>query len=180
LTLIKQRLARPQDILFVYGGVVFLVFSWAFRGFFDQLTSLRLYHSVGEIMAVFSYLMAFALLESLVFTGGLILLGFILPQKWLKEGFAYKGFLATLVAAIAMIFLHYYLFSLHYATPPMQVIYEGFGIGVAVLIFLIWISQNFPKVQNFLLALVERLQVFSYLYIPLGLIGLVVVILRNI
>jgi hypothetical protein len=173
------RFAHRQDILYVYGGVVFLVFSWAIRGFLYQVSSLWLYHSVDEIFGVFSYVMAFALLESLTLMSALILMGFILPRKWFREGFAYKGFLTVLVTAIAMISLHYYLSSLHYARPPMRVIYLGFGVTVALLIFFIWVSQNFPKVQNFLLSLEERLQVFSYLYIPLGIIGLAVVFLRN-
>lgn len=176
---IRERLPHRVEILYVFGGVIFVIYSWSIRGFLYQLSSLRLYHTLGEIFGVFAYLMAFALLESLVLMAGLIAIGFILPAKWFREGFAYKGFITTLVAGIAMIQLHDYLFSLNYAMPPMNVIYLGTAITIFGLISLIWIFQSFPQLQRFLLALQERLHIFTYLYIPLGILGLTVVVLRN-
>ena len=81
MTLFRERLPSKKDILYVYGGVVFVIYSWAIRGFLYQLSSLRLYHTFGEILATFSYLMAFALIEILIIMSGLIMSGFILPQK---------------------------------------------------------------------------------------------------
>jgi hypothetical protein len=156
-----------------------MIYSWSIRGFLYQLSSLRLYHTLGEIFAVFSYLMAFALVECLVMMCGLIVMGFILPGKWLREGFVYKGFITTLVAGIALIKLHSYLFSLNYTMPPMNIIYLGAGGVIVLLISLILVFQNIPRLQNFLLAFQERLQIFVYFYIPLGVLGLLVVVLRN-
>ena len=179
MTTFRDRLPQRWEILYVFGGVIFVIYSWSIRGFLYQLSSLRLYHPLVEIFGVFSYLMAFALLESLIIITGLVLIGFILPGKWFKEGFAYKGFITTLVTGIALIKLHFYLFSLNYAMPPMNVIYLGTAITIFGLISLIWIFQSFPQLQRFLLALQERLQIFTYLYIPLGILGLTVVVLRN-
>jgi hypothetical protein len=109
----------------------------------------------------------------------LIIAGIILPRKWFREGFAYKGFVTVLVAGIAMITLHYYLFSLNYEIPPMEVIYLGLGITMILLISLLWVFQNMPQLQTFSLAVQERLQIFMYFYLPLGLVGLAVVVLRN-
>lgn len=165
--------------MYVFGGVVFLIYSWAIRGFLYQVSSLRLYHTLGEIFAVFSYLMAFALLESLIIMGFLILAGLILPRKWFREGFAYKGFITILVAGIAVIRLHYYLFSLNYALPPINEIYLGVAITVTLLISFVLLFQSMPKLQKYLLLVQERLQIFIYFYIPLGILGLAVVLLRN-
>jgi len=177
---LRGRLPHQKEILYVFGGVVFAIYTWAIRGFLYQLSSLRLYHTLGEIFAIFSYLMAFALIESLIVMSGLVLVGFTLPRKWFREGFAYKGFITTLVAGIAMITLQYYLFSLNYEIPPMKVIYLGFGITTILLISLIWVFQNRPQLQKFLLAVQERLQIFIYFYVPLGIVGLAVVAFRNI
>jgi hypothetical protein len=179
MTIIRERLPHHKDILYVYGGVIFAIYSWAIRGFLMQLSSLRLYHTFGEILAIFAYVMAFALIESLVLMSSLIIAGIILPGKWFREGFAYKGFVAVLVAGIAMIILHYYLYSLNYQIPAMAVIYLGLGITMILLISLLWVFQNKPQLQTFSLAVQERLQIFIYFYIPLGLVGLAVVVLRN-
>ena len=179
MTIFRERLPHQKEILYVYGGVVFAIYSWAIRGFLYQLSSLRLYHTLGEILAIFAYLMAFALIESLIIMSSLIIAGFILPRKWFREGFVYKGFITTLVAGIAMITLQYYLFSLNYEIPPRKVIYLGLGITIILLMALIWVFQNKPQLQKFLLAVQDRLQIFIYFYIPLGVVGLTVVVLRN-
>jgi hypothetical protein len=179
MTIFRERLPQRKDILYVYGGVVFAIYSWAIRGFLMQLSSLRLYHTLGEIVAIFAYVMAFALIESLVLMSSLIIAGIILPGKWFREGFAYKGFVTVLVAGIAMITLQSYLFSLNYEIPPMEVIYLGLGITLILLISLLWSFQNMPQLQTFSLAVQERLHIFIYFYIPLGLVGLAVVVLRN-
>ncbi len=130
-------------------------------------------------MAVFSYLMAFALVESLILIGGLVLLGFILPRSWFREGFAYKGFLTLVVTGIAMIRLHYYLYAFDQAIPPVNGIYLGTGITIVLLIFLLWVFHKIPRLQKLLLALQERLQIFIFIYVPVGVAGLAVVLLRN-
>jgi hypothetical protein len=179
LTTFRERIPQRRESLYVFGAVVFVIYSWAIRGFLYQLSSLRLYHTVGEIFAIFSYLMAIALIESLIIMSGLILMGVILPGKWFREGFAYKGFITILVAAIAMIRLHYYLFSLNGGMPSMNIIYLSAGVTLVLLILLICVFQKTPQLQTFLLAVQERMQIFIYFYIPLGIIGLTVVVLRN-
>lgn len=179
MEIFRNRIPLWQETMYVFGGVVFIVYSWAIQGFLYQLSSLILYHQILDIISVLFYLMAFALLESLLVMGGLVLIGFILPRKWFSEGFAYKGFLTTLVAGIAMIELQSYLYSLNYYMPPMNVIYLGLGIALLTLIALILLFQKVPRLRKILLALEERLQIFIYLYVPLGIAGLLVVLFRN-
>lgn len=179
MTIFRERIPGQEDIFYVFGGIVFGVYSWAIRGFLYQVSSLRLYHTLGEILAIFAYVMAYALLESLVIMAFLILVGFSLPGKWFREGFAYKGFITTVVTGAAMIILHYYLHSLNYELPSMRLIYLGMGITMILLVSLLWFIQNRPPLQKVLLAAQERLQIFVYFYIPLGILGLAVVLLRN-
>ncbi|MBI3153655.1 MAG: hypothetical protein HYZ21_16100 [Chloroflexi bacterium] len=179
LHVLASRLPGWREIPFVFGGVVFAIYGWAVRGFLYQVSSLYLYHTLGEIFNVFFYLMAFALLESLFVMGALILAAFILPGKWFKEGFIYKGFIAAWVGSIAMIRLEYYLFSLNYAVPSMSVLYGGMGIALLVLLVLLLLFQNILRLQRFLLMVEERMQIFTYLYIPLGILSLILVLLRT-
>lgn len=178
-----DRFPHRQDIAYVFSGVVFIVYAWAIRGFFFQFSSLRLYHNLGDILAVFCYLMAFALLESLLIFGILLLIGFLLPQRWFKEGFAVKGFLAILVASSLMIKLQSYLYSQQtndYQMPSSTTISGGAVVGFFLLLLLILLVQKVTWVRNLLLAFEERLQVFLYVFIPLGILGFIVVFLRNI
>jgi hypothetical protein len=180
LLIIRNRLPARQDFLYVFGSVVFAVYSWSMRGFLYQLSSLILYYNLWQIIAVLFYLLAYALLESMIFAGSLVLAGFLLPQKWLREGFAYKGFLTTLVLGLAMIKLQDYLYALNYELPDMKILGWGLGIVTVILVALFLLFQNAPLLQKILLVIEERLQIFIYLYVPLGIAGLVVVMLRNI
>jgi hypothetical protein len=178
-----ERFPHLQDVNYVFGGVVFLVYAWAVRGFFYQFSSLRLYHTLGDIIAVFCYLMAFALLESLLVMGVLVLVAFILPHGWFRDGFAIKGFLAVLVAGSGMTLLQKYLFFQQlndYQMPSPSTLSAGALIGFISLLILIFFSQKVTWVRNLLFAVVERLQIFLYVFIPLGLLGFIVVFLRNI
>ena len=175
-----SRLPARRDVVYVFSAVVFAVYSWSIRGFLFQLSSLILYYNIWQIIAVLFYLMAFALLESTAFTGTLALAGFLLPQKWFRDGFAYKGFLATLVIGLAMIKLQSYLYVLNYGLPDIGILGWGVGITLVALVALFFLFQNVSLLQKFLLNVEERLQVFIYLYVPLGIAGLLVILLRNI
>jgi hypothetical protein len=178
-----DRFPHRQDVAYVFSGVVFIVYAWAVRGFLYQFSSLRLYHNIGDILAVFCYLMAFALLESLLITGILLLIGFILPRRWLREGFAVKGFLAVLVSGSAMVMLQKYLYSQQtndYQMPSSTTLYSGALIGFILLLILIILVQKVTVVRNLLLAFEERLQVFLYVFVPLGILGFIVIFLRNV
>jgi hypothetical protein len=180
LLILRNRLPTRQEVVYVFGAVVFAVYSWSIRGFLFQLSSLILYYNSWQIIAVLFYLMAFALLESMAFTGSLALMGFFLPQKWFRVGFAYKGFLATLVIGLAMIKLQSYLYILNYELPDIGVLGWGLGITLSILVALFLLVQKVPPLQKILLDVEERLQIFIYFYVPLGIAGLLVVLLRNI
>lgn len=176
---LRSHIPHWQDTVYVFGGVIFIIYSWSVRGFLYQLPSLILYHQMLDIISILFYLMAFALLESLLVMGGLILLGFILPRKWFVEGFAYKGFLTILVTGISMIVLQNYLYSLNYEIPSINIVYLGLAVTFIALIMLILLFQKVSNLQKILLIVEERLQIFIYLYVPLGIAGILVVFFRN-
>jgi hypothetical protein len=175
----RGRIPHRQEILYVFGGIIFVIFSWSIRGFLYQIPALLLYYRLLDIISVLFYLLAFALFESLLILAGLILIGVILPRKWFLEGFAYKGFLSFLVASFAMTRLQDYLFLLDYSAPPMNIIYLGTAVVLIIIVALILLFQKVAWLQKTLLFLEERLQIFIYLYVPLGVIGVLVIVFRN-
>lgn len=172
----KSRLPSRQDAFVVLGVIVFAVFSWSIRGFFFIFPSIVLRYAAGEIFAIFSYMETFALLESLLFLGGLIVLSAVLPKTWLRDGFSYKGFLIVLLGSIASIL---YQTSLGSNLPDAQMYYLWAG-GLALLaIGSILLFHFIQRWQAVLISIAERFTVFAYLYIPIGCISLTVVVFRN-
>ena len=183
---IKKRLPARTDVLRVFNIVIFVVFSWSIRGFLFEIPAFLLYLGLGDITSILFYMLAFALLESILVTGGLVLVSMLLPPKWFKSGFAYKGFLLILAATIGLILFQGY-YKIGFFQNLMRNDYSdfipilaGLMIGILVLSSLYWLFHIKPRYQHYLSVIIEQFGVFSYIYLPLGVIGIMVVMIRNI
>jgi len=185
LRFLGKRMPASAEVRAVFSVVVFAVYSWSIRGFLFNTSSFLMYHSLSFIAAVFFYMMAFALLECVLVTGFLVIVSMILPSGWLRQGFAYKGFLVILVTAIGMIeYQNYYTIDfvgnmMHNSYSFLQPILIGLLISIAALGGLLVLFGRVERLQKLLVALVERFKIFNYVYLPLGLLGFVVVLVRN-
>jgi|YNPBryBLVA2012_1023415.scaffolds.fasta_scaffold02103_6 hypothetical protein len=164
-------------MLAVLGAAMFVVFSWSIRGFLFVFPSRVMYFRAWEVFSIFMYMMAFALAESLLVMGGLTLLSAVLPAGWLRQGFAYKGLLILLVGTAAAIG---YQRALGDDLPPKETLLLWMAAPLFLLLGLLALPHFFPRLGLFLTSLAERFTVFAYLYLPLGFLGLLVVLLRNI
>lgn len=177
MQLIKSKLPHWDEIYITFGFLVFAVFSWSVRGFFYKLSSFLLYYSFGDIFGVFSYMMGIALLESVVVLLILLLFAFVLPKKWFSDGFAYKGSLLVLVVGIAMIFLQS---TLTFKLPSIRLMAALGGSSLAFWLALSFLAVKVQRFKTTLYFILKRVSIFLYLYLPLGFIGLLVVVIRNI
>jgi hypothetical protein len=176
LGIFKSRLPEWKDVFTVLSVIVFAVFSWSIRGFLFILPSIALRYAAMEIVAIFFYMMAFALLESLLIAGSLAVVSAILPKMWLREGFSYKGFLIVLISSVASIL---YQASLRDELPGTNIYFLWVGVPILILIVLILLFHFVHRWRVVLQSVAERFMVFAYLYIPIGVLGLVAVIFRN-
>ena len=176
MDIFKERLPDKDDIFVVLGVILFAVFSWSIRGFFFILPSILLRYAVVEIIAIFSYMMAVALVESFLVIICLVFISVVLPRTWLREGFSYKGFLVVLITSIVAIL---YQASIKLEFPETKIFIIWFGVLAFLLIGMILFFHYIPRFRTILVTGVKSFTVFAYLYIPLGVLGLAVVIFRN-
>jgi len=125
---------------------------------------------------IFAYIMAFALLESLVVTAGLALTAAILPSKWLRDGFAYKGFIFVIVGSIAAYVLQK---NLRYEFPSTQMLMLNLVIPLALIALFIAVSHVWVPLQKVLLDVQDRISIMLYIYVPIGVVSFFVVVFRN-
>ena len=121
-------------------------------------------------------MMAFAFLESLLVTGALVLLSAILPSKWLRDGFVFKGLIIIGMATIAAIILQRTLQGELPSTPILTLVW--FTPLIWTIVFII-LAQRKPRVRRILLDIAERISIMLFLYVPIGVISLLVVTIRN-
>jgi hypothetical protein len=169
-------LPSRAEIIAVLGVVVFICHSWTILGFLNKLSSFILYFSIGEIFGIFAYMMAFAFLESLVFTGLLVVLSAILPSPWLKDGFAFKGFIVITITTATFLLIQNYLGSEYPSTLMTSL---SIVIPLVLTAVLIRVVQFSPKMQNILLNIQDRFLIMLLIYAPIGILSFIVVLYRN-
>ena len=121
-------------------------------------------------------MMAFAFLESLLVTGVLLTLSAILPYKWLSDGFAYKGFIVLVMATVAAIILQRTMQGELPSLPILTLIW--FTPLVWIAVFIKWVQRK-PQVQNVLINMAERISIMLFLYVPIGILSLIVIAVGN-
>jgi hypothetical protein len=176
LEFLRNRAPSRAEVLAVLSVVVFAVYSWSLRQFFFKLPSLLYYSTPAEYLSILAYMLALALLESLIVVAGLVFVSVILPPRWFKEGFAYKGFLAVVIGALSSIHFQKGL-PTHF--PSMDVLFRQLGTTGLIVVGSIWLAHRSRELQGLLLRLVDSISIMTYIYVPLGMLALLVVIFRN-
>jgi hypothetical protein len=174
---IKRRFPPRSELLSVFGVAVFVCYTWALLGFLNKLSSFILYFTMGEIGSIFAFMMAFTLLESLAVTVILALVSAVLPESWLRDGFAFKGFIILIIATTASILFQKLMLANEF--PSLLPLAAFIVTPIALSAGLILLIHSRPRVQRILGSIQDRIQIMLFIYVPLGLFALLVVLYQN-
>lgn len=139
---------------------------------FRDVPSWVLYLRGWEVVGMVAYALSFALFETLLVFLIIILVGLVVPNRWVVDRYIPLASLWLVELAImAIVFQHHIIRHL-----PKRNLVIAFGLILAVSSL---IPIRFPKVGNFFRWVSDRLVILSFIYIFFDVLGLVVVILRN-
>jgi hypothetical protein len=172
--LIKRRLPAGNDIFLALSMAVFLVFSWSLRSMFFTFPSFRLAHTTGDILTIVVYMMAFALVDALGVVFFLVLLAVLLPGGVLKAGFSYKASFFFIASTIVLIRIQYDLTD----QTPLSYLALQFGLLILLWLVPVLLTHYIQAVRKVVLDVLDRLTIFTYIYLPIGMVSLLVVIVR--
>ena len=174
---ITEKIPKLHDIVPVYAVIVMMVYPWTLARFFWRLPSWLYFSSVGEIAVIFAYMMVVNLIESLLVLLAPLLMSIVLPQKWFYDRFITKG---TLLVLFGLGYFMYFDNQLQYQTPfPVELVSWTPAIALAIL-GLVFLIDRFRFLDGILAGLSSRLLIFLYISIPVSLVSLLVVVIRNI
>lgn len=172
------RLPDRRSIIGVYGVAVFLAYSWTLLASFWKVPSWLFYLKVGEIFSVYAYAFVVDFIESLLLLFLMVLVGLLLPRRLWNAKFK------TLGALWIMVLLGSIMLRLYTNRAPdywEEFVYDQWAWWGYTLLAGIILSFAFSRVgwlRKGLEALVDRLVVFLYLYLPLTAIAILVVFTR--
>lgn len=158
-------------------SIIFLINVWAIINILRAIPSWILSRTIWEMIGIISYPLIFALIESLLFLVGLIILAVILPKQILRCNFVALGSLAALLATLGMIVAHFYGEDLGIWTL------KDFGKYLLVLIGLVivsWVLVYYLKrLKRTIESIASRLTPLSTVYLSLDIIAVMVIVIRN-
>jgi hypothetical protein len=180
--MIKARFPSRQEVLPVFAIFAFFGFSWAFYRMFWYVPSWLEYLNVWKVLTIASYVLAFALVESLLMLVPVILISLVFPARIFKDKFVVQGSSLAVLISIGAVTLQRRI-NLVYRLELWQIIaYSLACLGALVLVILALsaLCERVPAFKRIVQTAAERMTVFAYVYVPLSLVGLGVVIIRNI
>ncbi len=171
-----SRLPAFDQILSAYAVVAFMLFAWSLLWFFWNVPSWLHFMNLSVLFATLSYAVAASFLEGLTFLALLLIVAFILPSTWFRDHFAARGAAVT-VSLLGLIMLRdYWIVSEYYLLKPMAT----FGLVLVILTaILLFLTVKFSWMAKALSVLADRLTIFLYLFVPLAILSILNVLLRN-
>lgn len=132
--------------------------------------------TVWEMLSVMAYPMVFALIESFLLLGGLVLLAFVLPGKLYLDRFVSQSSLIVLLFIAWGVFMQ--LWGQNFQLWSLKGVF-GLGILVVVIVLASIANSRSKKSQGWLDTLAERLVLLSWLYLLIDAFFLIVLLFNN-
>jgi hypothetical protein len=178
----SEKLPSRQEATTVLSVVVFIIFSWTLYRMFWYVPSWLEHLSIWSVATTAAYVLSFALLESIIVFVLVCSLSLVFPRRIFKQQFTAQA--CSIVAGLSVgayllqrkMKLIYRLSYLELLVYPVMILL----CLVILILILYYIFKRFEYIARFIRLLAERMTVFLYVYVPLGLLGWLVVIFRNI
>jgi len=177
LGIFKSRRLSPGDLSLSFGAIAFPIHVWAIINILAIFPAWLLRLTIWELAGAISYPLVDALLESCILWIGLVGLSCVLPKKWLADKFvALSSALVWLLAAWAALVQFIYKSILQW--EPIQML-PGLLLVAISFGLVTWLVQRYGRLEGLIRRLTQGLAVLTYFYLIFDLLGLAVVIIRN-
>ena len=177
-----SKFPNSQESLPVFSLILFIVFSFTTFRMLFQIPSWLNSHSTTDIFFLASYVFAVALIECLLLFGFILLINFILPGKFFRAHFVAQGSLVITICTIWALILKFITPGYEFAN-----LQEPLGwlliFMLSLLIILLagsFLLRRYQQIEDLVDSLADRMVIFAWIYAPIGLISLCIVLIRNI
>ena len=174
---IKYRLPNWPEIFPVFSVIVFWAYSWYILMFTFKLPSWMLEVTFGEILAYFSYGMFWVFLDAIQLLAILVSVALILPPAWFKNDFSVSGGALAGLLFAWIVFVQFSLRTL-FGLPAFQQLALLLVIMLSLIVTVL-VVRRLLFFRKIILWFISSTSIFVYLYGFLTVIGILVVLIRN-
>ena len=179
---VRLRLPTKTDTWMLFLFCVFPLHLRAYLAFFYALPSYLLQMDIWDITGVLSYVLLFALIESVLFLAYILFINIALPKRLFRQHFLAQGVLFMAASFIWIIPLHYQQSIVDRLSYNMTMYYSLVSIWlISFLLFIVGFSillRRNDKLERAIIALGEKTAPLSMIYLALDMLALLVVITR--
>jgi len=175
-----NRLPGIQQIAPVYAIGVTLLYSWTIYNVIRAFaTNWGMFLGMDDILGLVAYMLVGNFFESLLWIG--ILLGscFLLPGNFLKDKFILRGSILTLTFLGSIMVFYLQLSDNLFVDAVLRNINKWVTLFTISTLVLIAAGEWIKIFGEIIKSLADRFIVFLYLYLPLTLLSILIIILRN-
>jgi len=175
----KSNFPTRAQITNVFGVIVFIVFTWSLYRMTWFLPS-WLKGSIQDVLTTSSFVMVFALFESLIILGTLLLFAFLLPVKVYRDTFVPTSTTLLTILACFSVYLLQSKVDIIYQLELRELVLYPILILVAVIILVFLLSLIFNRFESparIISSIAERMTVFLYIYLPLSILSILIILI---
>lgn len=173
-----QRFPRAAAIPPVYAVIAVPIFGWTLTSWLWKLPSWLNFLTPGEIASILSYAMMTAFLESLLLCSILLLLCFILPAPMLRDQFGVRGTWLAIGLALSVLGHGVWRGMTRFTYVEVSLITWSI-VSVLVIAVFTFLSGRVRFMARAAEWISDRLTVFLYILIPVSVLSILVVFVRN-
>jgi hypothetical protein len=179
LAIFRQRLLSGNEYFQLFLICLLPVNIWGIIILMRRLPTLVLLMSTANLLGLSAYVLAFALLESVIIFGFIFITSLSIPKRFLGSKFVPIGATVILVASIAAALVHLYdawdIEALEFDLWAAMWIL----IGIALMVLSgYWVNRS-NKLEDITRSAVERLSILAMVYLCADIVGLFVILFRN-
>jgi hypothetical protein len=178
---VLSKIPTRQELLPVFSLILFIVYSWTIYRMLFQIPSWLYSHSKTGIFFLVAYVFAVALIESLFLFGFILLVNLILPRRLFRDQFIAQGSLMVIACTIWALILKF-----QNASSGLRNLLE---VSAWILVFILslliiavvssFLMQRYQRGKSVLESIADRMIIFAWIYVPVGLVSLAIVLVRN-
>ncbi len=172
-----ERIPKIRQLSPVYAVIVLMIYTWTILWFFWKLSGWLFYLEFDEILTILAYTITINLIESLIVLLAVLVVDVLLPKSWFYDRFVARG---SMLAVSSLGYLMYVAYQFQQRAVFPQAFIARLTIPVFFLILsLVFISGRWGVARKIMEELADRATVFLYLSIPISIVSLLTVIVRN-
>jgi hypothetical protein len=162
----------------VFAVTMFLVYTWTLYTSFWKLPSWLFFLQVGEILSIYAYAFVVNLIESVLLLLIVLIPAVLLPRRWWTDTFISKS-VSLILIILGSALVHMSLYRTPDARPGFVSGQSIWWIGTSlVAVILTWLVGSVNWVRSGLESMAERFIVFLYIYLPLTVLALLIIVAR--